>query len=358
MTTSLRPLVEIDASTLPGHLLARARDPHLVVGRDFVDAELAVTAGPLTLVGQAQTLKLLGRESRARAAATLRVNSLDAASLQELATAAAPGSTVVGIGTGMALDAAKAVAWQRELPLIVCPTAVSVDAWVTNTIAVREGGRVGYRGFVVADRILLDVGIIGRAPARLNRAGLGDVISIHTALHDWRLGGPRSAPYDPAAAREARLILDQAEGLLDAIREVTDEAIVGLARIHLRINALCLSLGHSQPEEGSEHYLAYQIEAMTGRSFVHGELVAWATVAMSIVGDHEAARIAALLDKAGLRWRTSDIGLATSTVAAALHGLPAFVLDAGLPSSIADTVNLSANRVNSVLSALADLESH
>ena len=109
---------------------------------------------------------------------------------------------VMGIGGGQAMDAAKYVAWRRHMPLILAPTIVSVDAAVTNTIAVRERQRVRYIGFQVANAVAVDLAVIAQAPHALNRAGIGDLLSIHTALWDWHLAysaGQEPRGYDPTA---------------------------------------------------------------------------------------------------------------------------------------------------------------
>jgi len=52
----------------------------------------------------------------------------------------------VALGGGSSLDAARCVAWRRGLLLVLVPSAVSVDACVTSSIAMSDGGRVRYVG--------------------------------------------------------------------------------------------------------------------------------------------------------------------------------------------------------------------
>eukprot|EP00041_Stephanoeca_diplocostata_P014545 m.267341 g.267341 ORF g.267341 m.267341 type:complete len:123 (+) comp19732_c0_seq7:1054-1422(+) len=36
---------------------------------------------------------------------------------------------------------------------------------------------------------------------------------------------------------------------------------------------LCEQWGNARPEEGSEHYIAYALEAKTGKHYIHGQLI-------------------------------------------------------------------------------------
>ncbi len=135
------------------------------------------------------------------------LRSMEHDELSAMECALPPTGIVMGIGGGQAMDAAKFVAWRRGIPLVLAPTIVSVDAAVTNTIAVREGQRVRYIGFLVADAIPVDLEIIAQAPKELNRAGVGDLLSIHSALWDWRHARNDGNGYNARVATQASKIL-------------------------------------------------------------------------------------------------------------------------------------------------------
>src|ERR1039458_8332491 len=83
-----------------------------------------------------------------------------------------PTRPVVGGGGGVVRAAAKGVGWSLDLPFYLVPSSVSVDAMVTPTVAVRESIGVQYKGFAVADRIIVDMDLVHTAPIHLNRAGI------------------------------------------------------------------------------------------------------------------------------------------------------------------------------------------
>jgi glycerol-1-phosphate dehydrogenase [NAD(P)+] len=239
---------------------------------------------------------------------------------------------VLGVGGGVVMDNAKWLAFRTAAPMVLAPSILSVDACVTNTIAVRDGRRVSYEGFVVADQIILDVDIVQRAPERLNRAGAGDLLSIHTAVRDWATGSDKGAArFDAGDARRAVAVLDTLEEVADGVAAVTEEALTTVLLGYTDINDMTVECGHAQMEEGSEHYLAYYLEQLTGISFVHGEVVTLASVLMGRLQRNDPGRVERIADRCGVAWRPAQLSLSREVLVAALTGLAEYVRDTGLP---------------------------
>jgi ribosome silencing factor RsfS/YbeB/iojap len=121
-------------------------------------------------------------------------------------------ATVVGLGGGTALDTAKYVAWRTGRPLVQVPTITSVDAGFTDAIGIRDLGKVRYVGTVVPELVVLDLPLIRSAPPRLNRAGVGDVLSCHTGLFDWRLATEHGTTHPWHTGLAALGAVEQATG--------------------------------------------------------------------------------------------------------------------------------------------------
>ena len=153
--------------------------------------------------------------------AVVMVSSVHERALEAEVARIPPGTRVVaGIGGGMACDAAKYIAWRAGLRLVCVPTAVTVDAFVTPPAGVRfddeaaageaTSTSVRYVGHATPDPLIADWDLIRTAPAHLNVAGVGDILSIHTATWDWELAiqADRSEfPAAPGDIAEARKVL-------------------------------------------------------------------------------------------------------------------------------------------------------
>ncbi|MBM4389000.1 MAG: iron-containing alcohol dehydrogenase, partial [Deltaproteobacteria bacterium] len=193
------------------------------------------------------------RESFAGDAKPVFVTTMDHGVVGELAAAATGASAVLGIGGGSAMDMAKYAAWKNALPLALLPTILSVDAAFTKAIAVRKGSRVRYFGEVFPDYLLIDFGILRQSPAILNKSGVGDILSIFSALWDWKEAHQRLGEfYDPEIAAGARDLLDRLFAGADEIRDVTDEGLRLISELYAGEVRLCELVGNSRPEEGSE----------------------------------------------------------------------------------------------------------
>lgn len=264
---------------------------------------------------------------------------------------------VVGFGGGTALDTAKYLAWKRGLPLVQIPTITSVDAGFTDAIGVRSEGRVRYVGTIVPEEVVLDIDLIRSAPAHLNRAGIGDVLSCHTGLHDWRAAVDvgEGVTWNEAAAALGESLLAELDSVIVDIRECTPDGIRWLAGCYRRIGAACAVLGHSRFEEGSEHFWAYAYEHATGVHHVHGELISFAVVAVAHVQDNDPEFAHRVVSEAGVRAHPDDLGISRAEFVDNLVGLRAYSHAEGLDVGVADLTDIAVDDANRAFDFAATL---
>lgn len=227
---------------------------------------------------------------------------------EDLAQAApAEIEVIYGIGGGLAADAAKYVAWRRGVPLALIPTALSVDAHFTWVSGVRRDGCVTYLTTGPAAVVYADIAFLAAAPPHLRAAGVCDLLSIATALHDWRYAeergmNPPDQRYTPWVAAAARAILDGTLDIADAAGRGDPAGARELLRLLALEVQLCNLIGHSRPEEGSEHYLAYALEAhpSIGSGHAHGDLVGPAILRAAAWQGQDVAPLERALAQAGV----------------------------------------------------------
>ncbi len=205
---------------------------------------------------------------------------------------------IIPIGAGTVTDWAKYAGSKVGRQIICIPSTLSGNAMFTEKAIFyrydekekdrkRESMVSGPPVKVIFDLELLS-GMLDSAmeisPKRANRAGSGDILSIHSALLDWNLAVKEEKE------REDKVIHDAAHEILELtrqnaefIRDNTDLGMILLIEMLSESSLLNMRFGTSRPKDGSEHLLADQIDKSLPPDTpkLHGEQV---TIASLIMG--------------------------------------------------------------------------
>ena len=279
------------------------------------------------------------------------VEDMDLTTLEALDRSLPEVDIVVGVGGGSCCDTAKYLAWKRGCRMVLVPTIISVDAPLTNMIAVRVDKAVTYIGDIYPENLIIDYDLIQRAPAALNRAGAGDITSIHTALYDWKLAHDCCGePYFPDVAELARRCLEELDQNASEIYNVTPKGIDTVVDLYRREVEFCARINTSRPEEGAEHIVAYNLEHLTRRHFVHGDLVALGIFLMTRLQDNDHLWAVDLMDRLGLCYKVP--GVTRDEVRECLATLKAFTKKTGLFFSVVDVADITPDFIEDALVSL------
>jgi len=281
------------------------------------------------------------------------IGSMELSDLERIEKQLPACDIVYGIGGGRAIDTAKFVAWKRGCEYVSFPTIISVDAFITDAVGVRKDGNVTYVGSVWPGILAVDYGVIQKAPKRFNRAGCGDLLSIHTAMFDWRLAARAGrAGYDEAIAGRAQECLRKIIEAAAEIKNVSDRGIDALVDCCCDEVEFCVQLGGARPEEGSEHLFAYNYELITGRKVLHCELVGVGIYAMSVVQNNAPEEIARIMDACGLAFRPGDNDITFDEVRETLKTLNTYIIKSESFYSILNEVEISGAMIESIIKGL------
>lgn len=185
---------------------------------------------------------------------------------------------VIGVGGGKALDSAKLLAHQSQLPIVTLPTsAATCAAWTALSNIYSDQGAFLYDILLsrCPDLLILDYELIQSAPRRTLVAGIGD------ALAKWYeasvSSGHSPATLTIAAVQQARILRDillqKSVAALEAIggqvwQEVVDASVLLAGAIGGLGGANCRTVAAHAIHNGLTHIPA-------AHNQLHGEKVAY-----------------------------------------------------------------------------------
>ena len=220
--------------------------------------------------------------------------------------------TIVGIGGGMAIDVAKYISWKLNKKLVSIPTILSVDAFTTPAAGVRVNHDVEYLGIASPNPLIIDYDLLRSAPKELNIAGVGDLFSIHTASFDWQYANSRGKseyPFSQNAVDNGKKILEFIYDNIGNIKENNDNGLRSIVEAYISLNTICLPIDHFRIEEGSEHYLFYELEERLKRSFIHGNIIGLGIYLLSRLQKNDPLFITEMMNNSGLIYHPNSMNI-------------------------------------------------
>lgn len=273
--------------------------------------------------------------------------------LDMLASSLPPQVEVIyGVGGGLVSDVAKYLGWAKSLPVILVPTALSQDGFLTALVAARSSGTVQYVTTGPAEKLIVDWDVIRNAPGYIRGAGITELLTIVTGLLDWRYAAERNQTtpetrFQPWAAGVMAGIAQQAFKIAAGVGRGNVESLRNLLDLLCLEVQLTNQLGHNRPQEGSEQFFAYAIEpkASRGRPLPYADRVGPGILIAAALHGQDIAPIRATLQSAGIRLGQ----LRTDDIMDTIRNLPEYVREHDLPFGILNEIDMTSERVQELL---------
>jgi len=260
---------------------------------------------------------------------------------------------VVGVGGGLALDAAKYVAdaRRRDGAVILAPSLTSSNAPFSDTIAVRQSGEpAGTVRPGQPKRVIVDYRLIGAADPELNRAGYADVLAHETTVGDAISADPDPAPSERQARIDLLALTQEARSAAPVIAEMGPGAIGALMGLfHQAAGPVSRAPGLGS---GSEHLIAWTLEAVTGRHFRHGEIVGLGIVIAAYLQGGDFTGLDEALSRARVPHRPADVNLGWADLERALRAVPEYNRRVRRIASVIDDQTWTPSRLAEVKALL------
>lgn len=227
-------------------------------------------------------------------------------------------AAVMGLGGGSALDTAKAVSHELGLPMVIVPTIASTDAPCSAVSVVYKDTGDLSRYINLAkppEVVLVDTGIIARAPARFLVAGMGDGLSTwFEARANGRAAAASGRGISQAGEAIARrcyevLLADAAAAKAACEAKQPNEALERVVEAVLLLSGLGFENGGLAAAHAVHNGLTVLQET---RAYLHGEIVAFCTLVQLVLEEAAAEDLETVLRfciELGLPVTLAQIGL-------------------------------------------------
>ncbi|NCY02990.1 MAG: iron-containing alcohol dehydrogenase, partial [Planctomycetia bacterium] len=213
-----------------------------------------------------------------------------------------------------------AAAAALRLPFVACPTVASTDAATSGLSVVYdaagavESSRIFDRN---PDLVLVDSGVIARAPPRYLVAGMGDALSTHYEARAAAAG--RDGEVTAAALALARLCRETvlADGAA-ALADVRAGRLTPAVERIIEAATLLSGIGFESGGLAAAHAVHDGLTALPAtRAALHGEKVAFGTLVQIVLDGTPAefAEAAEFCRAVGLPLTLDDLGLPAATTA-------------------------------------------
>ena len=250
--------------------------------------------------------------------------------------------SVIGLGGGQALDFAKMASWKTHVPLYQVPTALSTNAAFGQRAGMRFNNVVKYMGFAEPIVVYIDYDVIMNGPKRLNQSGICDVLCYHNSVYDWKYAWDKGKcepkwPYEAEMCDVVTTVKQFVIDSIDDIRDMNQKGVKTLTEALRWSGATYHNYGWNPRHiEGTDHFLFYTIEYMTGKKFIHGQPVCLGIVHGACMQENDPDGILDVIYRSGLDIRPEAMGLTWDEVFAAMKYEREYVVKAGYWYTIAN----------------------
>ncbi|MDY6964562.1 MAG: NAD(P)-dependent glycerol-1-phosphate dehydrogenase [Halobacteriota archaeon] len=257
---------------------------------------------------------------------------------------------MLGVGGGKAIDVAKFVSSEFEIPFLSVPTAASHDGIASFSASITRNSQRVSIPVQAPLGIIADTSIISSAPKRLIASGCGDIISNYTAVKDWELAAKlRNEVYSEYAAAlskmTAKIVLDNSRSIVSGLEEPVRTVVKALVS-----SGVAMSIaGSSRPGSGSEHKFSHALDKIVEKPALHGEQCGVGAILMMYLHSGDWHIIRDSLRKIGAPTNAKELGIKEEYIIEALihaheiKGERYTILGPGLTESAAEKLAVATS---------------
>ena len=229
-------------------------------------------------------------------------------------------SSITSYGGGSAIDIAKYIAYKLNINYICIPTMLSTNSYATDKVALIMNNKKITLNAKLPNEIIVDNELL-KLSREENIYGLADVLSIFTALYDWKISDEDNVEIIN------EYIYKKSSNLLErTLNFIMQNSLENISNNNIKLFKLIGEAGYitnvygtGRPESGSEHILAKEIEKRI--NIPHGIAVSIGIVIMSIIQNQNNENIIRAIIKLKILNKAKIYGLNINIIRESLKGV-------------------------------------
>ncbi len=189
---------------------------------------------------------------------------------------------IIALGSGVISDLCKFTSAQKNIPYIVFASAASMNGYLSKNASIKISGHKKTLPATLPVAVFCDLGILKKAPKRLTKAGIGDLMCFYNCWFDWYLS---NQILGTKFEEKAFLLLEkEMKFFVSNFKKFSlqdDNLIKMLIEILLLSGHSMTIAGGSYPASQAEHLIAHTIDMKykkIAKEKLHGELIAVTTL--------------------------------------------------------------------------------
>ncbi len=203
--------------------------------------------------------------------------------VDEVACAGTEMDALVAVGAGTICDLAKAAGDELKRPVVLYPTAASMNGYTSSITALKVRGLKRTLPCTPATGIFANPEHVATAPQRMTAAGVADFLSKCSSSTDWRASNLLlDVPFDPRSREFFAGIQEKLIADAPRIGRGEPEAIAVVLEALLLSGFSMVIAGSSAPASGGEHLISHYLDMKSALydmpHDLHGAQVGVATV--------------------------------------------------------------------------------
>lgn len=220
---------------------------------------------------------------------------------------------VITFGGGSTIDIGKYISYKTGIKYTCIPSMLSTNSYVTNKVALIDNCKKITLEAKMPDKIIIDNEIM-KLSKNENLYGLADVLSIYTALYDWKIAN------EDIKEKIDKNIYDRADNLLLEVLEfINNNSLEDIVENSMKLfkfigiaGYITNLYGTGRPESGSEHIMAKEIERRI--DIPHGMSVSVGIIIMTLLQNREINGILNAIKKMKIFENSYKFGLSKNII--------------------------------------------